>query len=314
MLISKSSAIPILRRSRSSPLPQRRSLGESWAVERLFNPSRRARPGLDGLYRQLRSRALVFLRSGRAFPPQPEAVQAGRNPHPIRRACRMISAGPPPATSPGWWNTLGLALAEEPRAICFPCPPTPMPRAAFLNGLKPGHAPRRHSSRQRQRNQELAAGIVGRAGPAPDRGDARSRAAGRRGEADATAAQAVVEAWKHLPYLRARLLPQPILAALLRESALFLGHDSGITHLAAASRRDLPILALFGPTDPAVWAPPRPACAPCVAIPPCATSPWTKSFKRQLLCYNETRYRTLMPIELDKPEGSSRFFAKVFPG
>jgi heptosyltransferase-3 len=38
---------------------------------------------------------------------------------------------------------------------------------------------------------------------------------------------------------------------------LFLGHDSGITHLAAASRRDLPIVALFGPTDPAVWAPPR---------------------------------------------------------
>ncbi len=38
----------------------------------------------------------------------------------------------------------------------------------------------------------------------------------------------------------------------------FLGHDSGITHLAAAARKDLPIVALFGPTDPAVWAPPRP--------------------------------------------------------
>jgi len=33
----------------------------------------------------------------------------------------------------------------------------------------------------------------------------------------------------------------------------FLGHDSGISHLAAAC--GLPCLLLFGPTDPAVWAP-----------------------------------------------------------
>ncbi len=57
--------------------------------------------------------------------------------------------------------------------------------------------------------------------------------------------------------LRARWLPLPMLAALLRETVLFLGHDSGVTHLAAAARRDLPVIALFGPTDPAVWAPPR---------------------------------------------------------
>lgn len=77
------------------------------------------------------------------------------------------------------------------------------------------------------------------------------------GEADAAPAQFLVEAWKNLPHLRARWLPLPILAAVLRESAVFLGHDSGITHLAAASRRDLPVIALFGPTDPVVWAPPR---------------------------------------------------------
>jgi heptosyltransferase-3 len=44
---------------------------------------------------------------------------------------------------------------------------------------------------------------------------------------------------------------------VLRRASLFLGHDSGITHLAAAARADLPIVALFGPTDPAIWAPPR---------------------------------------------------------
>jgi heptosyltransferase-2 len=77
------------------------------------------------------------------------------------------------------------------------------------------------------------------------------------GEADAEQARFLIEAWKDLPHVRARWLPLPILAALLREAVLFLGHDSGITHLAAASRRDLPIIALFGPTDPVVWAPPR---------------------------------------------------------
>jgi len=78
------------------------------------------------------------------------------------------------------------------------------------------------------------------------------------GEADADAADFLATAWKDVPHLRARLLPLPILAALLREAELFLGHDSGVTHLAAAARKDLPIVALFSPTDPAVWAPPRP--------------------------------------------------------
>jgi len=78
------------------------------------------------------------------------------------------------------------------------------------------------------------------------------------GEADAERAQFLMEAWKDLPLLRARWLPLPILTALLKKAVLYLGHDSGITHLAAASRQDLPIVALFGPTDPVVWAPPRP--------------------------------------------------------
>ena len=33
----------------------------------------------------------------------------------------------------------------------------------------------------------------------------------------------------------------------------FVGNDSGITHLAAAL--GIPAIALFGPTDPAVWGP-----------------------------------------------------------
>ena len=42
----------------------------------------------------------------------------------------------------------------------------------------------------------------------------------------------------------------------LAGAAAFLGHDSGIAHLAAAC--GTPSLLLFGPTDPDVWAPPGP--------------------------------------------------------
>jgi ADP-heptose:LPS heptosyltransferase len=51
-------------------------------------------------------------------------------------------------------------------------------------------------------------------------------------------------------------LPLPELASRLSTCAAFLGHDSGISHLAAAC--GVPSLLLFGPTDPAVWAPPQP--------------------------------------------------------
>ncbi len=43
------------------------------------------------------------------------------------------------------------------------------------------------------------------------------------------------------------------LACWLARARLYVGNDSGITHLAAAV--GTPVLALFGPTDPAVWAP-----------------------------------------------------------
>jgi len=48
-------------------------------------------------------------------------------------------------------------------------------------------------------------------------------------------------------------LPLPQLAGLLQNCALFIGHDSGISHLAAAV--STACLLLFGPTDPAIWAP-----------------------------------------------------------
>ena len=46
------------------------------------------------------------------------------------------------------------------------------------------------------------------------------------------------------------------LVAQLAPCRLFLGHDSGVAHLAAAS--GVPCVLLFGPSDPAMWAPPAP--------------------------------------------------------
>jgi heptosyltransferase-3 len=48
-------------------------------------------------------------------------------------------------------------------------------------------------------------------------------------------------------------LTLPQLAGLLARAALFVGNDSGVTHLSAML--GVPTLALFGPTDPAIWGP-----------------------------------------------------------
>ena len=51
----------------------------------------------------------------------------------------------------------------------------------------------------------------------------------------------------------ARNLDLSVLSSVLFRAVAYVGNDSGITHLAAAT--GTPTVALFGPTDPAVWAP-----------------------------------------------------------
>jgi ADP-heptose:LPS heptosyltransferase len=57
----------------------------------------------------------------------------------------------------------------------------------------------------------------------------------------------------HQHCLVARDLSLSQLAALLSRSDIYLGNDSGVTHLAAAV--GVPTLALFGPSEPCQWAP-----------------------------------------------------------
>jgi ADP-heptose:LPS heptosyltransferase len=42
-------------------------------------------------------------------------------------------------------------------------------------------------------------------------------------------------------------------AALLEQCTLYVGNDSGLSHVAGAL--GIPTVAVFGPTDPDVWAP-----------------------------------------------------------
>ena len=72
------------------------------------------------------------------------------------------------------------------------------------------------------------------------------------GEADQTQTDQLEREWKNRGVRFARNLPLPRLAAVL-EHAMFIGHDSGISHLAAAAGANC--ILLFGPTNPDVWAP-----------------------------------------------------------
>ena len=72
------------------------------------------------------------------------------------------------------------------------------------------------------------------------------------GEADKSQTDQLEREWKNRDVRFAKNLSLPRLAAVL-ERAIFIGHDSGISHLAAAAGANC--ILLFGPTDPDVWAP-----------------------------------------------------------
>ena len=72
------------------------------------------------------------------------------------------------------------------------------------------------------------------------------------GEADELQASRLQSAWSTPRVRFAHHLPLTHLAAVL-ENTVFVGHDSGISHLAAAAGARC--VLLFGPTNPEVWAP-----------------------------------------------------------
>ena len=75
------------------------------------------------------------------------------------------------------------------------------------------------------------------------------------GEADQEQAAELETIWKNSPVRFATAFRLTDLAALL-ENTIFVGHDSGISHLAAATGASS--ILLFGPTDPEIWGPLNP--------------------------------------------------------
>jgi heptosyltransferase-3 len=71
------------------------------------------------------------------------------------------------------------------------------------------------------------------------------------GEAEEAQTRQLEREWKRRNVRFAKSLPLPRLAAVL-ERTVFIGHDSGISHLAAAAGAHC--ILLFGPTNPDVWA------------------------------------------------------------
>ena len=72
------------------------------------------------------------------------------------------------------------------------------------------------------------------------------------GEADEAQSAQFEHDWQYRDLRFAKNLQLPHLAAVLGHT-IFVGHDSGVSHLAAAARANC--ILLFGPTNPNVWAP-----------------------------------------------------------
>ncbi len=151
-----------------------------------------------------------------------------------------LTAADPQETA-RWW--VDHALGDEPVLAVHPGSGSPA-----KNWLA-----ERFAAVARHLHRERGVGILLISGPADD------RAVGN-----------VQRALDGVDYVLLHDPPLPLLAAILARCWAYLGNDSGVSHLAAAV--GVPTVAIFGPTDPDVWAPRgasvrvvrgSAACAPC---------------------------------------------------
>ncbi len=88
-------------------------------------------------------------------------------------------------------------------------------------------------------------------------------------------------------------LPLRPLAATLAGFHLFVGNDSGVTHLAAAVAQPK-VVALFGPSDPVIWAPSGDQATIITSSQACA--PCTRG--REIRCPDSICLSTILPAEV----------------
>ncbi len=144
-------------------------------------------------------------------------------------------------------ESLGLRL-ETARAQLFPTAADDAAAAALLPGSAEQLVAVHPGSGSAQKNWPIANWIaLGRQLPR----DVHLVVLG--GEADVAPLAQLRTAWADLAVSFLVDQPLPIAAAALACCERFLGHDSGISHIAAAVGTRC--VLLFGPTDPKVWAP-----------------------------------------------------------
>ena len=73
------------------------------------------------------------------------------------------------------------------------------------------------------------------------------------GPAEGSETERVFEGMAPHPLIQVKGLSLLQLASVIEGCRLFIGNDSGVSHLASAL--GIPTIALFGPTDPKVWSP-----------------------------------------------------------
>lgn len=132
---------------------------------------------------------------------------------------------------------LGAPLSEIPRTRLFAAPPEPGPAYAVLHPM----ASATDKTWPPERFAEVAAHLAGQCGLEP------VFVAGPGESLDA------FREWR-----RVEGAPLEHVKRLLAGASLFVGNDSGPAHMAAAF--GLPVVALFGNSDPVAWAPWKTPC------------------------------------------------------
>jgi heptosyltransferase III len=171
---------------------------------------------------------------------------------PIHHGQIFLSAAAMPSCAPAAAHYCAplRQLGLEPRELWFRISPTVVERNGPIT-IHPGSGSLRKNWRA-ENWLTLAAQL-----PAPVSiilGDAETET--RRDIAVTTADMFESSAAKNIGVQLLRQRPLAELIDHLAQCRLFLGHDSGISHLAAGCGS--PCVLLFGPTDPRIWAPPAP--------------------------------------------------------
>ncbi len=113
------------------------------------------------------------------------------------------------------------------------------------------------------------------------------------GPAEGSEVQKVFEEMRPTPPILVKGLSLIQLASVMKGCQLFIGNDSGISHMAAAL--GLPAIVIFGPTDPRVWSPRGENVTVVRRVIPCSPCPEERFFQcNDFECMKEIETREVL--------------------